>query len=203
MSTPTLPSMADRFAADVAEHELTVLHDDGLYRHIRLAKPGTGVRGFQLVTWPGYLAYTGDMGAYTFAREADMFAWFGTGRPNLGYWGEKVTAVDRHAAVVEYDEGHAVSRLREYLTEEPEWAGRSRETWHRLVSTFATNEDLHDETTFRQALDEFDVEHDAGLTDTGEWDLTCWSFRFEWACHAIPWAIARYRDHVGHLEAAA
>ena len=41
------------FAEDVAEHELTVRRDDGLYRHLRFQKPGTWIYGFDLITWPG------------------------------------------------------------------------------------------------------------------------------------------------------
>lgn len=51
----------ERFLKDVSEHELTVLHEDGLYRHLRFARPNSGQYHFSIVTWPGYLAYTGDM----------------------------------------------------------------------------------------------------------------------------------------------
>ena len=47
---------------------MIVLRDDGVYRHIRFKKPGTGCMHFDLVTWPGYLCYSGDMGCYVFCR---------------------------------------------------------------------------------------------------------------------------------------
>jgi len=52
----------ERVGNDLAEHVVTVLHSDGLYRHWRCQKPGTGMMGFDIVTWPGSLCFTGDMG---------------------------------------------------------------------------------------------------------------------------------------------
>lgn len=44
----------ERFDVDVAEHKMTVLRDEGLYRHLRFQKPGTSCYYFDLVTWPGH-----------------------------------------------------------------------------------------------------------------------------------------------------
>lgn len=55
-----------------------MLHEDGIYRHIRFRQPGTMCMHFDLITWPGYLCYTGDMGTYVFTRLADMFEFFRT-----------------------------------------------------------------------------------------------------------------------------
>lgn len=93
-----------------AEHELTVLRDDGPYRHLRCAKPGTYVYGFDIVTWPGYLCICGDIGCWTFSRITNMIEFFGK---NLGmginphYWSEKL------------QDGHERARNRRML-EEPE-----------------------------------------------------------------------------------
>lgn len=91
ISSQHWPEPADRFSRDVPEHEMTVLHDDGLYRHIRFKKPGTMMYFFDLVTWPGSLVINGDMGTYTFSREPDMIREFfgGTGYINADYWAEK------------------------------------------------------------------------------------------------------------------
>ena len=68
------------FLRDVAEHEMIVVRDDGVHRHIRFKKPGTSCMHFDLITWPGYLCYTGDMGTYVFSRLTDMFEFFRTDR---------------------------------------------------------------------------------------------------------------------------
>jgi hypothetical protein len=87
---------AQRFAGDTAEHQLTVLRDDGLYKHLRFKKPGTGMYRYDLVTWPGYLTFCGDMGTLVFFRTEDMLSFFRsnpdrpTYRINPDYWSQKV-----------------------------------------------------------------------------------------------------------------
>lgn len=89
------------FLGDVSGHVLEVLRDDGVYRHIRLREPGTMMQHFDIVTWPGYLCYVGDMGTYVFTRLTDMLEFFrhprrddGSLYVNHSYWSEKLVAVD-------------------------------------------------------------------------------------------------------------
>jgi hypothetical protein len=119
--------MAERFARDTTNHELTVLKDEGLYRHVkaRSTKPGEGwCCWFEVVTWPGRLVVTGDCGTFVFARETDMFAWFrmDAGRINPGYWAEKTP--DAGASAKQYSEDvlreHLDTWLAEYEADYPE-----------------------------------------------------------------------------------
>ncbi len=84
----------ERFERDTADHEMEVLHDDGLYRHLRFSAPDTYCYGYDLVTWPGYLVICGDMGDYTFTRIRDMFEFFAGERQapgiNPSYWAQKL-----------------------------------------------------------------------------------------------------------------
>ena len=57
-----------RFQHDIATHQVVILRDDGVYRHIRFKRPTTMCMHFDLVTWPGYLCYSGDMGCFVFSR---------------------------------------------------------------------------------------------------------------------------------------
>lgn len=59
--------MAEKFAKDVEAHEVQVLMDSGVYRHLRVRRSGTYCMGFDIVTYPGYLCYSGDMGTYVFS----------------------------------------------------------------------------------------------------------------------------------------
>lgn len=97
--------VAADFASETAGHELTVLHDDGLYRHLRIAAPGTGIWSWELITWPGYLTITGDIGAgFTFRADNDMAPWFlASQRPNLRYWAEKLIG-RHHRSAIAFDE---------------------------------------------------------------------------------------------------
>ena len=79
------------FAIDCSGHQLTVRHDDGLYRHPAFRRPDTSLYWFDLITWPGHLTFVGDMGSYTFARTDDMLGFFLSGSGiNPGYWAEKL-----------------------------------------------------------------------------------------------------------------
>ena len=103
----------ETFLKDVAKHEMKVLLDNGLYRHLRFSATGKHLwnQWYDIITWPGRLAYTGDMGTYVFARLEDMFEFFRT-RPsesrnlyiNTGYWGEKLEAVDRRGKACDFME---------------------------------------------------------------------------------------------------
>jgi hypothetical protein len=108
----------ERFLRDVADHQMVVIRDDGVNRHIRFKQQHTGNMYFDLITWPGYLCYTGDMGTYVFQRTTDMFDFFRTDREynrqrgrrlaiNPGYWTEKLIAVHGGrdgGKAMEYDE---------------------------------------------------------------------------------------------------
>lgn len=205
------------FLKDVAAHEMEVLRDDGVYRHIRFKKPGTGCMHFDLVTWPGYLAYSGDMGCYVFSRLNDMFEFFRTDREylqrngrqlciNLGYWSEKLQAVDggrREGSAKEFSEekfSRAVIedlitwiRGNAYRTTKDE----RRELWDAVMSEVIGADG--DSGGYRKQTAAHDFSHfvnkDVGsfyFQDFWEHDLTEYTFRFVWCCYALAWGIAKY-----------
>jgi hypothetical protein len=118
----------EQFLKDVKNHSLEVCKDDGVYRHLTASNNGSWNMRFDIVTWPGHLAYSGDMGCFVFSRLNDMFEFFRT-KPrdsskklfiNTGYWGEKLEAVDRDG----YSSSHLVfdaesmeTRVKETLAE--------------------------------------------------------------------------------------
>jgi hypothetical protein len=123
VSRPTQKDAAEQFERNVTDHVMTVLHDDGLYRHLRFRKPGTGFYGFDLITWPGSLVVHGDTGSYTFSRITDMFEFFhrasgwNHGSINPHYWAEKTPDCGR--SVRTYSEDVLRAGLEAHLTE---WA---------------------------------------------------------------------------------
>jgi hypothetical protein len=204
-------STAERFAADVAEHEMTVLHDDGLYRHLQFIRvapnPKTGIPErssfywFDLVTWPGSLVINGDMGGFMFSRIEDMFEFFRTGRSygiNPQYWAEKLPAGMR---VKEY----SFERFAQLVAEHIEDAARELPGLAEDVQAELLDHDHSGhETGAYQLLADYQyyadptrryacaAEPDFEFYDTWEWDLTDWSYQFLWCCHAIVWGIGRY-----------
>lgn len=95
MSARDIPTR-EEFEANVKEHELTILHDDGIYRHIMMRRLDHNHQWYELISSPNLLTYNGDMGTFVFARNnQDMFQFFNAddGREiNAHYWEEKISA---------------------------------------------------------------------------------------------------------------
>lgn len=81
-----------RFTKDTQDHQMTVLLDQGVYRHIRFAQPGSSTYAYTLTTFPGSLVVAGDMGEWVFSRLHDMFEFFRGDGINPSYWAEKLDA---------------------------------------------------------------------------------------------------------------
>lgn len=71
------------------EHAMTIILDQGLYRHLRFRKTSTTEYWFDIITYPGSLVFTGDMGTMVFSRNDDMLEFFHGDYVNVGYWLEK------------------------------------------------------------------------------------------------------------------
>jgi len=100
----------------IRAHELTILHDDGLYRHLRFKSPDRGSYWFDLITWPGCLTVRGDLGsAYTFAGNTDMFAFFRGRGISPDYWSQRLDA-DRNS-VTSYDQDLCEQIVKQHVVE--------------------------------------------------------------------------------------
>lgn len=188
--------IAARFAADTEQHEMTVRHDDGLYRHLRFAKPGRGSWSywFDILTWPGVLHVRGDIGtSYTFSGLADMFEFFRNpgGRINPHYWAEKLD--DGRASVRVYSEGKLRRRVTDHFVETVREGGVPYGTGMALRKQ-VLNQDLSVEDEARDVLDGFSYGGSGRLEfrDLWEWDFTDYDWLFLWACHAIVAGIQQY-----------
>jgi hypothetical protein len=192
------------FQASTRHHELAVLRDDGLYRHLRYRGTSSSY-WFDIVTWPGNLAITGDMGSYLFGRAAseDMLEFFRGKRINPGYWAEKVKAADPEGGVRRYSaDAFLQSVAEEAAGYEDAFPGLTY-----TVNAAVTDElfNAEDEGQAREFLNDFeyrpadgDARDDAPLAfrfaDPWEWDLTDFGFHYLWCCHAITWGITRYDE---------
>jgi hypothetical protein len=190
--------MAERFAKDVAQHEMTVLHDDGLYRHLRFQgrvtlKDGrtslTSIYWFDLITWPGSLAINGDMGSFQFSRTEDMFEFFRGQRINPQYWAQKVRA--GRGDLEQYDEDLFRQLVTEHFVDAARNGGVPTGTGKAVREQILDSCDIFHEHGAHTALAEF--EHEGFyFADTFEWNLRNWSCQFLWCCHAIQWGIRQY-----------
>lgn len=194
-------SFADSFfKREIDCHEMKVIRDDGVNRHIRFQRPGTMCMHFDLITWPGYLCYTGDMGTYIFRRLEDMFQFFrrDPARPeysiDLRYWAEKLEAVDRCDGVDEFSADAFRAEVKDYFeqnTDDEDWTeSRKSALWEEIENEVLYRIEENGEHGAFLALRDFRYD-DFEFVD---WERDCkeYSHRFLWCCHALEWAIGVY-----------
>lgn len=181
-------AVAERFQRETAQHEMAVQHDEGLYRHVRFQKPGTGFYWFDLVTWPGNLTINGDMGTFTFARLTDMIPFFAGDRINPTYWAEKVRG---SRSGIDGTEGYSEELAREIMSEhiaeyEVEYPGLAAAVAETILA-----EDLSHEEYVRTLLNQFEYKG-FSFIDSWEWSFKDFNTHFLWCCHAVQWGANRY-----------
>jgi hypothetical protein len=187
---PAVDDIAARFQRNTAQHEMTVLHDDGLYRHLRFMNPRNSEYWFDLITWPGSLTMRGDIGTgYVFSRLTEMFEFFRGKDINPHYWAEKLGGGRR--SVQEYSEKALRQIVTERFVEDARWNGVPAGTG-KALRTWVLNEDLSDERQARNVLEDFAHKGYEFRDDVWEWNFHDYDDEFLWACHAIVWGIAQY-----------
>src|SRR5687768_13622067 len=150
------PEIAARFARDTAGHEMTVLHDDGLYRHLRFQPLQHGFYWFDLITVPYGLIFRGDGESYVFAIDAteDMFVLFRKSSYkrsiNPGYWSEKLRS-SRDAATAYSEKLFEEEVARDLSAAEEDYPDITEAWAEHLESEF----NIEYEEEARRALDEF------------------------------------------------
>lgn len=190
------------FLRCVEKHEMEVLLNNGVYRHLRFKAPDTGNQHFHLVTFPGRLVYCGDMGSYVFERTTDMFEFFR--RPdrgiNLSYWAEKVDAEDRDG-VTEFSMDRVKEIVKEIVSDQAEYLDESdrpkleEELELLLESMDADAHELSDVVRVAESLGNELINSD-WFSDLWEYSTETYTYRFQWACYAIAWGIEQYDNQL-------
>jgi len=177
---------AESFLKDVESHELNILRDDGVYRHIFVKQPNTVCESFNIITTPGYLIYYGDMGSFVFTRVQDMFNFFRRKELSIneGYWAEKLEAADRHGGYEKFSFEQFKENLMSYCETD------EQKQWMESELEFV-GDDEHSAIEF---CHDFDNNNEAGvdLSDFWECDNNKYTHRFIWCCYALVWTIQQY-----------
>lgn len=206
--------MTPQFLKDVAGHKLTVLRDEGLYRHLRFSD-GTSIMRFDLITWPGGLLYTGDMGTFVFQRLPDMLEFFRRREPrglyeciDRRYWAEKLVATKTSGNghrefspqlfkdFVHGQRLHWVRFYRARMTRE-----ERRYLWDSMGELIERAEFHSSGHDCLQALHDWSWRNDSGRLrlnchDANEWpDFDDYTHSFEWCCGALRFGIDLYDKH--------
>jgi len=211
----------ETFLSDVAKHSMTILHDDGVYRHLRFSS-GSFNQQFDIVTYPWHLVFSGDMGCYVFNRLEDMFRFFRASDRkglyiNTGYWGEKLEAVARHNGYHKYNPEFARENVNTRVDEWIKEAGLSKEDAEEL--RYHLDEEINYDDGMHEAyrtINEFShkVGEDAywaqdtrslvktkvpnfntfQFQDIFEWRWEDYTYHYVWCCYAIAWGIMKYDE---------
>lgn len=186
-----------QFLKDVANHQISVRLDEGVYRHIVFEQPTHSyLHRFEIITTPWRLMITGDMGTWVFARLEDMFEFFRAkgGGVNLGYWAEKLQngVHGGSSAAKVYDGDVLRAQLIKSLDGYESIDGYGLTKAKRAAIIRELKEmDFDDEHWIMHQISDF--QHDGfRFQDIWEIDATVYSYHFTWCCYAIAWAIERY-----------
>lgn len=216
MSTqlPQTGAAVDRFLREISRHEMHVLRDDGIHRHLRFKRSDSSAMSFDIVTWPDHLCYTGDMGTFVFSRLEDMFQFFRREVPSndqqgqgedarelfrnvdLRYWAEKCLSADAVDGISRFNQ----ERFRAYLLDHVEQRLDGDDDWtpeRRKALLAELNEEVLDrlddsygEADIWRRVHEF--RHDGFEFRDLESNCHSYTLRFQWCALALRWGIRQY-----------
>jgi len=203
------------------DYALRVIKDDGLYRHLAVRRPKDSFYSFQIATWPGHIAISGDLGCLVLSREEDMLAFVaGGGAPDFQYLAQKVQASDGgtrewsprlFAEAVKSDYAMHITETddgAEPLPDEDEKSDERKSAeaaiWARIEDVVLDDaEDEHAALGAVQAFETTDFEDEtlpyASSLFTDFWDRSLYELKFQVALQllAMQWAANAYRAEPG------
>lgn len=207
----------EQFLKEVDRHVMTIKLDTGLYRHLNFSRPKTNCMSFDIVTYPGYLCYSGDMGSFLFSRISDMIEFFRgrhlTGKLDVNpqYWAEKLQSLDRQGGYDEYSPDefrrYVTDRLKDFREhiemdterlpdhDDAEVQAKIDQKFNALKAAIELDVLSQADEGEREAYEAMrDFEHDGRLwfPDYYEARFRAYTYRYEWCCYALVWAIRQY-----------
>jgi hypothetical protein len=184
------------FLKDTKDHVLSILHDDGVYRHLKVSKPGTSSYHYHIVTFPGRLVITGDMGSCIFARTYDMFEFFGSGKINPSYWSEKLECGKDD--ILEFDENRFMKDVYKEIQEFKDENDLTEDDLDILDEIISDAKIITDTGEAYRFVSDTEVSMEFGPTftfgDMWEHDFTGFTYHYIWKCYAIVHAIKLYEE---------
>lgn len=196
---------AEQFLKDVAGHQMEVLLDQGIHRHLKFRAVGRDSwnQWFEIITWPNSLTISGDMGTWTFSRVEDMFTFFRWDmlKINPYYWSEKlqngVSGGRSQAKVWDGDvfKAELTCRVKEdFDLKEDQLAELLEAVEDEILG------DTDNEGRTMSAVYEFSHKFEVTDDNREPWTLTfeeppdgqVYCFHFIWCLYAIVWGIQQW-----------
>lgn len=189
----------ETFLNDVKNHKLEILHEDGIYRHLRFKDPGHTELYFDIITAQGLLLYRGDMGCYEFERLPDMFEFFRQPelKINLKYWSEKLQAGVFENLSSEAFEEQIWKNANEFI-KSGQFPSYDIDCFKEEIKDLVSNDYSSYESIPKYSFStkktdgEYVTCEDVFGKDTWDWDIYNYTYQFIWCCYAIVWGIAEY-----------
>lgn len=219
--------VAKRFANDIADHKLTIEDCGPLPFRSVLARRHRGdgwdsCYHFRVITFPGGLLYTGDMGTFAFQRCWDMFKWWPEKYKDyfdFRYIAEKCIATDKGGGIKEYSASKAKATIDEMIAEhlrqhtqpedwdieeDGEWDDKPDEEFvqelndvcERVSETEFSNSEYNIQEFYRLLYEVKGLDDPCETPTPSEYTL-----RFVWCCHAVRWLIDKVREQENELAA--
>lgn len=205
MSDPYQQESLDQVKAAFAEHELTVLRDDSVYRHLRYRKPGSSMYWFDIHTSPGLLTITGDIGTFVFSRVPDMLSFFADStHADVPYWQHQLLA-PAPQDVIKHDRAAASRAVVDQVTDMTDgWPNDAVVELQRAVDTDLSDA-LDNEHELLGAILNFEwTSSGDGYTfefsDPQDLMTRTYTVQYLFACHALRAAAWHYIESGGNVE---
>lgn len=197
------------FLKDVKGHQMTIVNNNGVYRHVTFSSPGTSNAHFELLTWPGHLAIAGDMGSYMFSRNEDMFTFFRAGEVKDGesvheqinprYWAEKLISECKHSPAFKMCPLAIAENVKDFVEDHKKSSDLSEEDLEDLqeevdgeiLSLLYEGSGEYEINKALTAISDFSS-HGLEFTDFHESKMDRASGHYAWCCAAIVWGIDQY-----------
>ncbi|OCA55177.1 hypothetical protein [Photorhabdus namnaonensis] len=202
-----IKEILERFKKDTKDHSIKILHNDSLYRHLRFSKNNSSAYYFDIVTWPGYLCISGDMGCFTFSRVTDMFRFFrdssGELSINPDYWAEKLqTGVGYNKEIYkewssEKFKDVVSEALNNFIDDNDDISDDALEEIKESIEEIISCS--HNEYDAVSAIRDYDDEPDIFL-DFWENDFMEYKFHYIWCLYAIVWGISKFDEYIERVD---
>ena len=189
----------ERFLNDVKNHTLTIVRDEGNYRHLHFKRDGSSSYYFNIVTWNGCLCIESDCGTFVFSRIEDMFEFFRKEDKkteglyiNTGYWGEKLKSISTYGGYKEFSPEVFEKRIEEVFSEwEFENTEQKNEVEDDVKERVLAYKSDGDYPAMRAAMD-YKSDYGHKFQDFWEYDCKEYTFQYLWCLYAIAWGIGQY-----------
>lgn len=183
--------MSNEFFESVKNHAMTIENDSGHHRCVHFGKLGSSDYHFRLVTWPGHLAISGDMGDFVFSRTEDMFDFFRGEVINPYYWGQKLTSVSKFGGYEVFDWDLFVTQLKDQLIDRHADQHTADEVEIALTERLRYIEE--DEWGAAELIRNWDVDEDFLQIEPYEAPSgKKLSYQYLWCLRAIVWGVEQY-----------